>query len=66
MMIEEEFVNAFKTSKGINLIYTSGQNIDRLVSIYRACKRTEKTLSVDFYIANVLKELSKFATIPYP
>jgi ribonuclease J len=64
--IEEEFVNAFKTSKGINLIYTSGQNIDRLVSIYRACKRTGKTLAVDFYIACILKELSEFATIPYP
>jgi len=64
--IETEFVNTFKTSKGINLIYTSGQNIDRLVSIYRACKRTEKTLAIDFYIANVLKELSEFGAIPYP
>jgi len=64
--IEAEFVNAFKASKGINLIYTSGQNIDRLVSIYRACKRTGKTLAIDFYIANVLKELSEFGAIPYP
>ena len=64
--IETEFVDTFNASKGINLIYTSGQNIDRLVSIYRACKRTEKTLAIDFYIANVLKELSDFAAIPYP
>jgi len=64
--IETEFVNTFKASKGIILIYTSGQNIDRLVSIYRACKRTGKTLAVDFYIANVLKELSEFGTIPHP
>ncbi len=64
--IETEFVNTFKASKGINLIYTSGQNIDRLVSIYRACKRTGKTLAIDFYIANVLKELSEFGAIPYP
>ena len=64
--IEEEFVYTFKTSKGINLIYTSGQNIDRIVSIYRACKKTEKTLAIDFYIACILKELSEFATIPYP
>ena len=64
--IETEFVNTFKEGKGINLIYTSGQNIDRLVSIYRACKKTGKTLAIDFYIANVLKEMSKFATIPYP
>ena len=64
--IEKEFVKTFKKDKGINLIYTSGQNIDRLVSIYRACKRTGKILAIDFYIANVLKELSKFGTIPYP
>jgi len=64
--IEKEFVKTFKEGKGINLIYTSGQNIDRLVSIYRACKRTEKILAIDFYIANVLKELSEFGTIPYP
>lgn len=64
--IEGEFVDTFKESKGINLIYTSGQNIDRIVSIYRACKRTGKTLAIDFYIACILKELSEFATIPYP
>ena len=64
--IETELVNTFQAGKGINLIYTSGQNIDRLVSIYRACKRTGKTLAVDFYIANVLKDLSDFGAIPYP
>jgi len=64
--IEVEFVTTFKENKGINLIYTSGQNIDRLVSIYRACKRTGKTLAIDFYIAHVLKELSSYGAIPYP
>lgn len=64
--IEKEFVDTFKTNKGINLIYTSGQNIDRIISIYRACKRAGKSLAIDFYIANILKELSEFATIPYP
>jgi len=64
--IETEFIKVFNENKGINLIYTSGQNIDRLVSIYKACKRTGKTLAVDFYIANVLKELSEFGAIPYP
>lgn len=64
--IEEEFVKLFQERKGINLIYTSGQNIDRIVSIYRACKRTGKTLAIDFYVANVLKELSEFNSIPCP
>ncbi|MCD4669511.1 MAG: MBL fold metallo-hydrolase [Actinomycetia bacterium] len=64
--IETELVNTFKAGTGINLIYASGQNIDRLVSIYRACKKTGKTLAVDFYVANVLKDLSDFGAIPYP
>ncbi len=64
--LEEELVNVFKEGKGINLIYTSGQNIDRLVSIFRACRKTEKTLAIDFYIAAVLTGLSKFGKIPYP
>lgn len=64
--IENELVALFKESTKSNLIYTSGQNIDRIVSIYRACVRTGKTLVVDVYVASILKELSPFAKIPYP
>jgi ribonuclease J len=64
--IENELVEVFKQQGKINLIYTSGQNIDRLTSIYKACKRTGKIFVVDVYVAKVLKELSKFAGIPYP
>lgn len=64
--IENEFVDVFKQPDKINLIYTSGQNIDRIVSIFRACKRTNKTLVVDVYVASILKALKGFAEIPYP
>jgi|LSQX01.3.fsa_nt_gb ribonuclease J len=65
--IETEFIETFRQTKGITLIYTSGQNIDRLVSIYRACKRTGKTLAIDFYIANILKDIAELgAKIPFP
>ncbi len=64
--IEDELVETFSKGKGINLIYTSGQNIDRLVSIFRACRRTGKILALDFYIANVLKTLSAYGRLPYP
>jgi len=64
--IENELTNVFKQQNKINLIYTSGQNIDRIVSVYRACIRTDKILVVDVYIAKILKELSKFAKIPFP
>ena len=64
--IENELVEIFKLQKKVNLVYTSGQNIDRLTSIFKACKRTGKLFVVDVYVAKVLKELSKFAGIPYP
>jgi len=64
--IENELTEVFKQQGKINLIYTSGQNIDRIVSIYRACIKTGKILVVDIYVATILKELSRFAKIPYP
>jgi len=66
--LEEEFIKTFKENKGINLVYVSGQNIDRLVTIYRACKRTRRLLLIDFYIANILKTLNKKSNknIPFP
>lgn len=65
--IELEFLEIFKKEKAINLIYTSGQNIDRLVSIYKACKKAKKIFAIDFYIANILTELAALgAEIPYP
>ena len=64
--IENDFVKVFQEQTKINLIYTSGQNIDRIVSIFRACIKTNKILVVDVYVATILKELSPFAKIPYP
>lgn len=64
--LENEFVRQFKNSDRIHLIYVSGQNIDRLVSIYRACKRAGKIFAIDFYVATVLKEMARFNQIPHP
>jgi ribonuclease J len=64
--IEADLTEVFKQEGKINLIYTSGQNIDRIVSIYRACIKAGKILVVDVYVASILKGLSKFAKIPFP
>ncbi len=64
--IENDFVGVFQEQNKINLIYISGQNIDRIVSIFRACIKTNKILVVDVYVAKILKELSTYAKIPYP
>ncbi len=53
--IEERLVGIFKDAKGLTLVHASSQNIDRIVSIFRACKRTGKTLVVDLYAAVVLE-----------
>ena len=65
--IEAVLKEYFKTTFGINFIYCSGQNIDRIVSIYKACRETGKTLVIDFYIAHILTALAKLgAKIPHP
>ena len=38
--LEQEFVQAFRATKGLHFVWTSSQNIDRLVTIFRATKRT--------------------------
>jgi ribonuclease J len=63
--IEEDFVRVFKSKIGINLITTSAQNIDRLVTIYRACKKANKLMVVDVYTAAIMQEMSAYATIPF-
>jgi ribonuclease J len=53
--LERLFIERFKTTLGIVLVACSAQNIDRIVTIYRAAKQTERTLIVDAYAAEVLK-----------
>ncbi|WCL48884.1 MBL fold metallo-hydrolase [Leptospira sp. GIMC2001] len=51
----ESFYDVIKTSKGITLIQTSSQNIDRIVTIYKACRKAGKKLVIDLYTAMILK-----------
>lgn len=53
--LEEEFISRFLATKGLVLVHTSAQNIDRMVSIYRACQRTGRTLVIDLYTAMILE-----------
>jgi len=53
--VENLFVDRFKATKGLVLVTASAQNIDRMVSLYRACKRTGRTLLIDLYAAEVLR-----------
>ena len=61
--LEGEFVQSFRETAGIHLVWTSSQNIDRLVTIFRAAKRTGRVLLIDLYTAVVLESTGR-NTIP--
>src|SRR4030067_2958171 len=62
--LEKKFVKLIKETSGIVLVTTGSQNIDRLVSIFKAAKQTKRMLIIDFYIAEVLERLKKYARLP--
>jgi len=64
--VEKELINVFRSTDSICYVWTSSQNIDRLVSIYKACLKNDKTFVVDIYTANILNILSNFAKLPTP
>ena len=56
-----------QNTNGPALFQSSSQNIDRLVSFYKAAIRTNRTFVVDVYTANVLYELRQLGNrLPYP
>lgn len=52
--IENDLLAAFKNTQGMALVHTSIQNIDRIVSIYRASRRAGRKLIIDLYAASIL------------
>lgn len=52
--IEADLADALQRIDGLALVAASAQNIDRVVSLYRACKRVGRTLILDLYAAEVL------------
>ncbi len=53
--IEDQLVHVLKATEGMALIHVSGQNIDRIVSIFKASKRTGRRLIIDLYTATILE-----------
>lgn len=56
--LEERFVDLFQATPGRVFVTWSAQNIDRTVTIYRACKRAGRRLLLDLYTVDVLERLS--------
>jgi ribonuclease J len=64
--LEKEIASLLRGSDSIALAYVSAHNIDRLVTFYRAAKRSNRLFVVDVYTANVLELFGNYASIPYP
>ena len=64
--LEADFEALFRETKGRVFVAWSAQNIDRTVTLYRACLKTGRTLVVDLYSAEVLEKLAAFGKLPQP
>lgn len=64
--LEGDFEALFRRTKGRVFVAWSAQNVDRTVTLYRACLKTGRTLVVDLYTAEVLETLAAFGRLPQP
>ena len=55
--VENTIFQTIQSQKNISFLLSSSQNIDRIVSAYRACKRAGKLFVIDIYTAWVLEQL---------
>ncbi|MCD4748695.1 MAG: MBL fold metallo-hydrolase [Thermoanaerobaculales bacterium] len=64
--IEESMVETLRETDGPVLLFASSQNIDRMVSAFRAARRSRRMMVIDLYTAHVLKSIGEYARIPQP
>jgi len=62
--VEEQLVESMTNAQKLVLISVSVQNLDRLVGMIRAAKRTNRTLVLDFYSAFILYLISNEVRVP--
>jgi len=64
--LENQFVRLFRECQGRVFVSWTSTNIDRTVTLFRACKRSGRVLVPDLYCMLVLTRLKEFAHIPQP
>jgi ribonuclease J len=62
--VEAALVGTISSTPGLVVVLSSAQNIDRLVTVYRATKRSDRNLAVDLYSAEVAAATGR-DTIPH-
>ncbi len=63
--VELSLAKTMNETTGAACVISSAQNIDRLVTVYRASKRAGRTLVTDLYTATLAHEIAR-PTIPQP
>lgn len=63
--VEGDLVATLRGVSGLGVVLSSAQNVDRLVTAYRAAKRCGRTLVIDPYTADVARATGN-ANIPVP
>ena len=59
--IENRIVEILNENNNITFFWLSSQNIDRIVSAYRACLKTDSIFVIDLYTAYILDKLNKIS-----
>jgi ribonuclease J len=62
--VEAKIFEVLISNTDLSFLIGSSQNIDSIVSAYRACKRANKIFVVDIYTAWVLEVVSKTTNVP--
>ncbi len=57
--VEKAIYNIIKDQRNLSFVISSAQNIDRFVSVFRACRRTGKKVVIDVYTAWILDKVRK-------
>ena len=65
VQLENKIIQQVRQYTGMKLILCSGQNIDRIVTFYKAAKRSGALFVLDLYMANILHELKR-KSMPVP
>jgi ribonuclease J len=57
--VEQAIYKIIKEQENLSFVISSAQNIDRFISVFKACKRTQKLLVIDIYSAWILEIVRK-------
>jgi ribonuclease J len=63
--VEQSLTRRMHETEGPVMVISSAQNIDRLVSVYRACLRSGRTLVTDLYTASIVAAIGR-DSLPQP